>query len=264
MKVPAPLSSSASSAESVGLFVAAVAVGESGLVGGARATVALGSPTVAGPAGLVPPGSGAFAVFSAMVGAPTGALVVASLMVGAPVAGGAPAVLRGIVGAGAGALGAVGAPAGLVAEGGVGAVGAPAAVGGLGGPATGAEGGFGAVGGLAGRLADGTAGGASAALSVTLTVSFFKGTLEVCLDGGLFSFSLILGVFAKKEDKVIPPQGVKHASLDFFGNLYQSPGLICLRRTSRGFTPVFPKKAVKPFWTGFEAAHSVRPQTIRL
>lgn len=179
------------------------------MVGGARATVALGRPTVAGPAGLSPPpGSGAFAVLSAMVGAPTGALVVASLMVGAPVAGGAPAVLRGIVGAGAGALGAVGEPAaGLVAEGGAGAVGGlgaeggfgtPAGVGGLGGPATGADGGLGAVGGLAGRLADGTAGGASAALSVTLTVSFFNGTLEVCLDGGLFSFSLILGVFAKR------------------------------------------------------------------
>lgn len=205
MKVPAPLSSSASSAESVGLFVAAVAVGESGLVGGARATVALGRPTVAGPAGLSPPGSGAFAVLSAIVGAPTGALVVANLIVGAPVAGGAPAVLRGMVGAGAGALGAP--VAGLVAEGGAGAVGglgaegglgAPAGAGGLGGPATGADGGLGAVGGLAGRLADGTAGGASAALSVTLTVSFFNGTLEVCLDGGLFSFSLILGVFAKR------------------------------------------------------------------
>ncbi|MEP4049413.1 MAG: hypothetical protein ABJN80_11250, partial [Luteolibacter sp.] len=92
--------------------------------------------------------------------------------------------------------------------------------GGFGGPATGGVGGLaGTVGGLAGavggRFADGTAGGASAALSVTRTVSFFKGTLEVCLDGGLFSFSLILGVFAKKEDKMIAPRGVKHASPDF-------------------------------------------------
>jgi hypothetical protein len=71
---------------------------------------------------------------------------------------------------------------------------------------------------LDGRLADGAAGGASAALSVTRTVSFFKGTLEVCLDGGLFSFSLILGVFAKKEHKAIPPLGVKHTSPDFSGN----------------------------------------------
>ena len=53
-----------------------------------------------------------------------------------------------------------------------------------------------------GTVADGTAGGASAALRVTRTVSFFKGTLEVCLlrgtldvcldgDGGWFSLSLM-------------------------------------------------------------------------
>lgn len=196
-----------------------------GLVGGARATVALGSPTVAGLPGLAPPGSGAFAVLSAMVGAPTGALVVANLMVGAPAVGGFPAVLSGIVGAGAGILAALGAEGvgGLEAEGGVGAVGglgaadgavgAPAAVGGLGGPATG---GFtGAVGGFGGRLADGTAGGASAALSVTRTVSFLRGTLEVCFDGGLFSLSLMLGVFAKKEYKGGTPLGVKHAISGF-------------------------------------------------
>lgn len=207
-KVPAPLSSSETSSERVGCWVAAVEVGVSGLVGGARATVAFGKPMVAGPDA---PGRGVFAVFRAMVGAPTGALVVASLMVGAPTVGGFAAVLRGMVGAGAGApaVGGLGAEGtgGLAAEGAVGAMGAPAvgglgapamgagAVGAFGGPATGAA----AVGGLTGagveRFAEGTAGGASAALSVTRTVSFFNGTLEVCLEAGLFSFSLMLGFF---------------------------------------------------------------------
>jgi hypothetical protein len=54
-------------------------------------------------------------------------------------------------------------------------------------------------------VADGTAGGASAAFNVTRTVSFFNGTLEVCLDSGTlevcregvgwFSFSLMRGAF---------------------------------------------------------------------
>ncbi len=94
---------------------------------------------------------------------------------------GAPEARRGIVGAGAGARGGpptvgVGAPP-KVAVGGrttgaaPGAVGVGAATTGAGGPA---------------------AGGASAAFSVTRTVSFFRGTLDVCLDGaGWFSFSLM-------------------------------------------------------------------------
>ncbi len=60
----------------------------------------------------------------------------------------------------------------------------------------------GLTGGAIGTVAEGTAGGASAALRVTRTVSFFKGTLEVCLlkgtlevcldgDGGWFSLSLM-------------------------------------------------------------------------
>ena len=53
--------------------------------------------------------------------------------------------------------------------------------------------------GLAGSVADGMAGGASAALRVTRTVSFFKGTLEVCLDGVLFSLSLMRLVFRYQE-----------------------------------------------------------------
>lgn len=46
-----------------------------------------------------------------------------------------------------------------------------------------------------GKEAAGTAGGASEALSVTRTVSFFKGTLDVILERGLFSFSLMRGGF---------------------------------------------------------------------
>ncbi len=59
----------------------------------------------------------------------------------------------------------------------------------------GAPGTGGRVGGAIGTVADGTAGGASAAFKVTRTVSFLRGTLEVCLDGncGWFSFSLMSG-----------------------------------------------------------------------
>ena len=93
-------------------------------------------------------------------------------------AGGAPAVRRGMVGAGAGGRGA---PPGAVGTGGADGIG-------------------GFTGGAIGTVAEGTAGGASAAFKVTRTVSFFKGTLdvclvgtlEVCLDGGVgFSFSLM-------------------------------------------------------------------------
>ena len=182
--VPAPVSSSGSSiVERVGFCVAAAAVGLRGLVGGLSATVALGREIVGAP----PPGNGAFAVLSAIVGAPIAALLVASLIVGAPGVGGL-AVRRGMVGAGTGAFGAVGAPDdGTVAVGGL--VAAGDATGGVGGLTVGA--------GLLGRDAEGTAGGASAALSVTRTVSFFSGTLEVCFEGVLFSFSLMrFGFFA--------------------------------------------------------------------
>lgn len=48
---------------------------------------------------------------------------------------------------------------------------------------------------VGGRGAKGIAGGASEALSVTRTVSFFKGTLEVILEAGMLSFSLMRGGF---------------------------------------------------------------------
>lgn len=181
-------------------FCAAADVALRGLVGGLSATVAFGRATVAAP---VPgaPGRGAFAVFSAMVGAPIGAFVVASLIVGAPAVG-APAVRRGMVGAGIGDLGAVGVRAGdWVAVGAIGAGGAC----GVGGLIVGA--------GVVGSVADGTAGGESAAFRVTLTVSFFSGTLDVCFDGVLFSFSLMrVGFFASRKIKSISLPRVKHAS----------------------------------------------------
>lgn len=121
-------------------------------------------------------------------------------MVGAPGAEGgllAPAVRRGMVGAGAGAFGAGGAPgAGALAVGGLGVVGVggAATVGGLGGPP--GTGGL-ATGGApeAGSVAEGADGGESAAFKVTRTVSFFKGTLEVCLEGVLLSLSLMRSGF---------------------------------------------------------------------
>jgi hypothetical protein len=88
-----------------------------------------------------------------------GAVEVVNLIVGAG-AGTVPALRSGMVGAGAGGRGAP--PA----------VGAGGAVG-VGGRTEGALGG----------PPEGAAGGASAALSVTRTVSFFNGTLDVCLDG---------------------------------------------------------------------------------
>lgn len=180
-------SAESSTVERVGLCVAAAEVGESGFVGGVSATVAFGRPTVGAP-----PLRGAFAVFKATVGAPIGAFVVASLIVGAPaVMGRGAAVLSGIVGAGAGAFGARGAPpatGGLGALGVGGGTGAAEGAGGVGG-LTGGEGG--AIGAGEGRVAEGTEGGASAAFNVTRTVSFFSGMLEVCLDGVLFSGSLM-------------------------------------------------------------------------
>jgi hypothetical protein len=96
-----------------------------------------------------------------------------------------------MVGGAADAAGA-GARSGTVGAGAVlrGMVGAGAMVGGLGGTA--AVGVGGATGGAAGTVALGAC-GASAAFSVTRTVSFFSGTLEVCLDGAgdWFSESLM-------------------------------------------------------------------------
>jgi hypothetical protein len=165
-----------------------------GCVGGANCTVAFGSATVlpgSGAAigfvaGPLRPGIGP-AVFSGTVGAPE-EVPVFSLMVGAGVGRAiGPAVLSGMVGAGAGAL--------PVGEGMLGAgIGAPGTVA-TGGRAIGAVGigGFGATGGAGGAIgatgvtsAEGAA-GASLALSVTRTVSFFKGMLEVCLDGVFWS-----------------------------------------------------------------------------
>lgn len=91
-------------------------------------------------------------------------------MVGAGVAGpaGAPAVRRGMVGAGAGGRGA--APT----------VGAGGAVG------------TGGLTGAGGAVDAEGAAGASEALRVTRTVSFFRGTLDVWWDGAGFSFSFSL------------------------------------------------------------------------
>lgn len=90
-------------------------------------------------------------------------VAVARRIVGAgALGGGAPAVRRGMVGAGAGGRGAP-----------------PETVG-----AGGAVGTGGLTGGAIGTVAEGTAGGASAAFKVTRTVSFLSGTLDVCLERG--------------------------------------------------------------------------------
>ena len=154
----APSSSSSSSTLSV---AACDPVGKevpSGWVGTWSWTVALGRVGV-------PPGR-----LGALPGLAAGAEV-ARRIVGAGAAVGAPAVRRGMVGAGAAGRG-----------------GPPRAVGVGGAPGTG-----GRTGGAMGTVADGTAGGASAAFKVTRTVSFLRGTLDVCLDGdgGWFSFSLM-------------------------------------------------------------------------
>jgi hypothetical protein len=76
---------------------------------------------------------------------------------------------------------------------GAGAVDAPEGRSGIVGAGRGAPPGTGGrTGGASGTVEDGTA-GASAAFKVTRTVSFFSGTLDVCLEGvgGWFSFSLM-------------------------------------------------------------------------
>lgn len=166
--------------------------GLSAIVGGDEesGSVAVLRATVGAPKGFVP---GACAAD----GAPMGAVDVASRMVGtgAPTVG-APALRSGIVGAGTPGAGAGGGPpamrseavgAGTVGDGVVGrevtegavAVGGTVGMGGL-------------TGGANGIAEDGTAGGESAAFKVTRTVSFLRGTLEVCLDGrgDWLSFSL--------------------------------------------------------------------------
>ncbi len=159
-----------------------------GCVGGCSWTVALGrvgatpgrvgvtEGAVPGMEGFVPRAEGVAAGREAVPGGfmgevPMGELVVASLMVGVGPAAG-PDVLRGMVGAGDGAVG--GPFFSAMVGAGAGGRGAPTVgvVGEMGGR-TGAE---------RGTVADGTE--ASAALSVTRTVSFLRGTLEVCLDGG--------------------------------------------------------------------------------
>lgn len=150
-----------------------------GAVGALSWTVALGR------VGLPP------AVASGRVAAavPMGALEVASLMVGAGAAAGAAGFTAGAVGATEG-LGAAAVGVGAVGMGAEGATGA--AVGGLG-----AVGAGGLTAGAVGTLEEGTAGGASAAFKVTRTVSFFSGTLDVCLVGfgGWFSESLMRAGF---------------------------------------------------------------------
>lgn len=163
--------SSSSSDRKVAICVADTEPVESGCVGGANCTVAFGRATVLAAAGAPGERPVIGAVRSGTVGAPVAPVL--SLMVGAGAgrAVGGPAVLRGIVGAGAGGALAVGA--GTVATGGgVGAL-------------TVGVGGFGITG------ADGGATGASLAFSVTRTVSFFKGMLEVCLEGVVFCSSLM-------------------------------------------------------------------------
>lgn len=99
-----------------------------------------------------------------------------------------------------------------------------AGAGGRGGPPVGdggAVGTGGLTGGAIGTVADGTAGGASAAFKVTRTVSFFKGTLDVCLDGagGRFSFSLMRsqGLRPRRWSKTIRISSVKPPTRNFFG-----------------------------------------------
>jgi len=159
----------------------------SGAVGGWSCTVAFGS------VGAVPGG------LAAVVGEAgvSGAVEVASLMVGAGLAGAATGAFKGTVGAVVG----------------VGGWGAP--------PGTG-----GRTGGASGTLAVGTC-GASAALSVTRTVSFLSGTLEVCLEGvgGWFSLSLIARWFGLRcmGSKASPSPAVKPPSREipaFFDALF--------------------------------------------
>lgn len=171
-------SSSSATVRNCKAWLGATPGGCKGDVGGASCTVALGSE-------ITP--VGAPTVFNGIVGAGAGRTV------------GAPVVFKGIVGAGAGR--AVGAPTvfkGIVGAGAARAVGAPTTFNGIVGaeeavPNEGAVGEADATGVAAAGGGKGTARGASAAFSVTRTVSFFKGTLDVCLVGsdGWFSGSVM-------------------------------------------------------------------------
>jgi len=155
---PSPSSSSSSSSACADVWDGEENEVPSGAVGVWSCTVAFGRAIVGGaPA---PPG----------LMAPVGAEV-ANRIVGAGDMAGAPAVRRGIVGAGAGGRG--GPP--------VGVGGAPPGTGGL-------------TGGAMGTVADGTDGGASAAFKVTRTVSFLRGTLDVCLLRGMLPVCLLRGM----------------------------------------------------------------------
>ena len=182
--------------------------------GGLGATVAVGgfgAPAVAVPAvlrGMVGAGAGAF---GGVGGPATGAVVAAVMGRGALLVRGAIAGIGGLVGADAG-IETVGAAVtiGAVATDVSGGTSACTGITGLGVAAgTNLRGAFGSVGG---KEAEGTAGGASEALSVTLTVSFFKGTLEVCSEGGVFSLMLMRG-FLYFRKQAIRSATVKHASL---------------------------------------------------
>ena len=156
----------------------------------------------------------------AIVGAPgrvgiPAAPAEASRMVGAGAMLGGPAVRSGTVRAGAGARGA---PPPMVGEGD--AVG----TGGL-------------TGGAIRTVADGTAGGASAAFKITRTVSFFRGTLDVCLDGtvGWSSFSLMrrLGSFSwRKQVRQVAPALSNTQRRNYFRALFHAGQLGLTRFTS--------------------------------
>lgn len=166
-------------------FVASDGGARRGFVGEAGAVAEGGATNGLVAAGADSPGMGVPAL-SLMVGAPAPGAVL-SLIVGAGAGRGmGPAVFRGMVGAGAGGPpGAVAAgrvAAGMVAAGG--RVKLTVGVGGFGarGGTTDAEGTFGDVGGATGTVADGIE-GASLALKVTRTVSFFRGIAAVCFLG---------------------------------------------------------------------------------
>lgn len=197
----------------------------SGAVGGWSFTVAFGSvgappgglSGTVGVAGFIGPDGARRIVGAGAVDAPAGR----SGIVGAGVVF-APAGRSGIVGAGA-----LDAPAGRSGIVGAGAVGAPVGRSGIVGAGPGGRGAppgtGGRFGGASGTVEDGTA-GASAAFKVTRTVSFFSGTLDVCLDGvgGWFSFSLMRAKgfsFEAAESKTSQPKAVKRGFPHFFDAL---------------------------------------------
>jgi hypothetical protein len=161
----------------------------------------------------------------AMVGVAAGKGAVARRMVGAGAAivgAGAPAGRMATVGAGVGDDGAPTGRSGTVGAGAGGRGGPPATVG-----AGGAIGTGGRTGGAIGTVAEGTDGGAPAGFKVTRTVSFFRGTLDVCLDGagGWISFSLMrsMGLKWSEARKADLPSTVKPPTREI---ILKSPPLI--------------------------------------